>query len=109
VVQSDVAAAVADAVGVFRALGHTVERIDGGPPEAGRAWGLLGAFLLASHLEEALPGREHLLGRGLMSGVELARREMTTVHFGQLAALRAAIVRWREADPASPAARVVRL
>ena len=94
VVQSDVAAAVEDAVGVFRSLGHSVERIAGGPPEAGRAWGLLGAYLLASHLEEALPGREHLLGRGLMSGVELARREMNTVHFGQLAALRAAIVRW---------------
>jgi aspartyl-tRNA(Asn)/glutamyl-tRNA(Gln) amidotransferase subunit A len=95
VVQSDVAAAVEDAVGVFRKLGHTVEQIEGGPPEAGRAWGLLGAFLLASHLEEALAGgRDHLIGRGLMSGIELARREMNTVHFGQLAALRAAIVRW---------------
>ncbi len=94
VVQSDVAAAVEDAVGVFRSLGHTVEAIDGGPPEAGRAWGLLGAFLLASHLEEAMAGRDHLVGRGLMSGIELARREMNTVHFGQLAALRAAIVRW---------------
>ena len=94
VVQSDVAAAVEDAVGVFRAQGHTVERIDGGPPEAGRAWGLLGAFLLASQLDSHLAGREDLIGRGLMAGIELARREMNATHFGQLAALRAAIVRW---------------
>jgi aspartyl-tRNA(Asn)/glutamyl-tRNA(Gln) amidotransferase subunit A len=94
VVQSDVAAAVEEAVGVFAALGHRVEPIAGGPPEAGRAWGLLGAFLLASQLDTHLAGREHLLGRGLLAGIELARREMTAAHFGQLAERRAAIVRW---------------
>jgi aspartyl-tRNA(Asn)/glutamyl-tRNA(Gln) amidotransferase subunit A len=94
VVQSDVAAAVEEAVGVFRGLGHHVTRIEGGPPEAGRAWGLLGAFLLASQLDTHLTGREALIGRGLMAGIELARREMNATHFGQLAALRAAIVRW---------------
>jgi aspartyl-tRNA(Asn)/glutamyl-tRNA(Gln) amidotransferase subunit A len=94
VVQSDVAAAVEDAVGVLAGLGHRVERIAGGPPEAGRAWRLLGAFLLASQLDAHLVGREHLLGRGLLAGIELARREMTAAHFGQLAALRAAVVRW---------------
>ena len=31
---------------------------------------------MASHLEKDLPGREHLLGRGLLQGVELARREI---------------------------------
>src|SRR5262249_32941104 len=36
VVQSDVAAAVEDAVQVFGRLGHHVERIPGGPPELGR-------------------------------------------------------------------------
>ena len=94
VVQSDVAAAVEEAVGVFAALGHRVERVAGGPPEAGRTWGLLGAFLLASQLDTHLAGREHLLGRGLMAGIELARREMNAAHFGRLAELRAEIVRW---------------
>jgi aspartyl-tRNA(Asn)/glutamyl-tRNA(Gln) amidotransferase subunit A len=94
VVQSDVGAAVEDASRVFAGLGHRVEPVDGGPPEAGRAWGLLGAYLLASHLETHLPGREYLLGRGLMAGVELARREMSPARFGELARLRAAITRW---------------
>ena len=94
VVQSDVAAAVEEAVGVFGGLGHTIERVDGGPPEAGRTWGLLGAFLLGANLDRHLAGSEEKLGRGLMSGVELARREMNASHFGALAALRADIVRW---------------
>lgn len=94
VVQSDVAAAVEDAVGVFAGLGHTIERVDGGPPEAGRTWGLLGAFLLGAQLDRHLQGQEEKLGRGLMAGVELARREMSSSHFGALAALRADIVRW---------------
>jgi len=94
VVQSDVAAAVENASRAFAALGHRVERINGGPPEAGRAWGLLGAFLLASHLEPHLVGREHLLGRGLLAGAQMAREQMNTVRFGELAALRYHIVRW---------------
>ena len=94
VVQSDVAAAVGDAVGVFERMGHRVTRIAGGPPEAGRTWGLLGAYLLAAHLEKDLAGREHLLGRGLMSGVELARSEMTPAVFGELAALRHRVAAW---------------
>jgi aspartyl-tRNA(Asn)/glutamyl-tRNA(Gln) amidotransferase subunit A len=94
VVQSDVASAVEDATRVFAKLGHRVQPVSGGPPEAGRAWGLLGAFLLASRLEPHLGGREHLLGRGLMSGVEMARQHMTPARFGDLAALRYAIGRW---------------
>jgi aspartyl-tRNA(Asn)/glutamyl-tRNA(Gln) amidotransferase subunit A len=94
VVQSDVAAAFEDATRVFDGLGHRVERISGGPPEAGRAWAILGAFVMGAHLEAHLPGREHLLGRGLMAGIELARRDMSPALFGELAALRAAISRW---------------
>jgi len=94
VVQSEVAAAVEDATRVFAGIGHRVERISGGPPEAGRTWGLLGAYLMASHLESHLEGREHLLGRGLLSGVQMARQQMNTVQFGALAALRYQIGRW---------------
>jgi aspartyl-tRNA(Asn)/glutamyl-tRNA(Gln) amidotransferase subunit A len=93
-VQSDVAAAVEDATRVFARLGHRVESVAGGPPEAGRAWGLLGAYLMAARLEPHLAGREHLLGRGLLAGIELARKEMNPAHFGALAALRAKIVDW---------------
>jgi aspartyl-tRNA(Asn)/glutamyl-tRNA(Gln) amidotransferase subunit A len=94
VVQSDVAAAVEDATREFTRLGHRVERIEGGPPEAGRTWGLLGSFLMAAHLDKPLAGREQLLGRGLLHGIELARKEMTPALFGELAAIRAAVVRW---------------
>lgn len=94
VVQSDVAAAIEDAVRVFDRMGYRVTRIEGGPPEAGRTWGLLGAYLMASHLEKDLPGREHLLGRGLLAGVELARREMTPAIFGELSALRQQVAAW---------------
>lgn len=94
VVQSDIAAAVEDATRVFVRLGHRVEPITGGPPEAGRTWGLLGAFFMAAHLDPYLPGREHLLGRGLLAGIELARQEMSAARFGELAVLRAALTRW---------------
>ena len=38
---------------VFAKLGHRVERDRRRPAEAGRAWGLLGAFLLAAQLDDA--------------------------------------------------------
>jgi aspartyl-tRNA(Asn)/glutamyl-tRNA(Gln) amidotransferase subunit A len=94
VAQSDVAAAVEDATRVFEKLGHRVERVSGGPPEAGRTWGLLGAFLIAAKLEPYLGDRQELLGRGIMAGVEIARKEMNTARFGELATLRAQIVQW---------------
>src|SRR5262249_61756985 len=56
VVQSDVAEIVEDAVGVLGRLGHRVSRLEGGPPELGRAWGLLGAFLLGARLHAPLGG-----------------------------------------------------
>ena len=52
------------------------------------------AFLLASRLESHLAGREEMLGRGLMAGVEMARRDMSPARFGELAALRAEVVAW---------------
>ena len=68
VVQSDVAEIVEEAVGVLGSLGHRVSRLEGGPPELGRPWGLLGAFLLGARLHEHLEGREELVGRGLLAG-----------------------------------------
>ena len=94
VVQSDVAAAVEDGVRVFERLGHHVERVSGGPPEMGRPWGLLGAYLMAARLREHLPERASLIGRGLVSGFKTARELMTPELFGELAALRAALLDW---------------
>jgi aspartyl-tRNA(Asn)/glutamyl-tRNA(Gln) amidotransferase subunit A len=93
VVQSDVAAAVEDVTRVFERLGHRVERIADGPPEPGRTWGLLGAFLLGARLHEVLPGREDLVGRGLLSGFRMAA-QMTQEQWGGLAALRAQVNAW---------------
>lgn len=94
VVQSDVAAAVEEAAGVFAGLGHRLRPLDGGPPEAGRTWGLLGAWLLASQVEPVLAGREDRIGRGLLAGIELARREMSPAIFGELAAVRGRVAAW---------------
>jgi aspartyl-tRNA(Asn)/glutamyl-tRNA(Gln) amidotransferase subunit A len=93
VVQSDVAAAVEDAVQVFARLGHRVGRVEGGPPELGRAWGLLGAFLLGARLRNDLPGREDVVGRGLLAGFRTAAT-MSQEQWGSLAAMRADLNSW---------------
>jgi aspartyl-tRNA(Asn)/glutamyl-tRNA(Gln) amidotransferase subunit A len=93
VVQSDVAASVDDAVQVFARLGHRVERIAGGPPELGRAWGLLGSFLLGARLHEDLAGREHLVGRGLLGSFRFAAT-LSQEQWGALAAMRADLNSW---------------
>jgi len=93
VVQSDVAKAVEDSVRLFEKLGHRVEQISGGPPELGRAWGVLGSYLMAARLAPHLEGREDLLGRGLLEGIKLART-LTPEAFGELSALRARLSAW---------------
>jgi aspartyl-tRNA(Asn)/glutamyl-tRNA(Gln) amidotransferase subunit A len=70
VVQSDVAAAVEEAVGVFGELGHRVSGVRGGPPWTGRDWGLLAAFEKAARLHEYLPERESEFGRTFIRGVK---------------------------------------
>jgi aspartyl-tRNA(Asn)/glutamyl-tRNA(Gln) amidotransferase subunit A len=70
-----------------------VDRAAGGPPELGRAWGLLGAFLLGARLREDLVGREHLVGRGLLAGFHTAAT-MTQEQWGTFAAMRADLNAW---------------
>ncbi len=93
VVQSDVAEIVEDAVGVLGRLGHRVSRLEGGPPELGRPWGLLGAFLLGARLHEHLEGREELVGRGLLAGFRTTA-QMSQVQWAMLAKLRADLNVW---------------
>ncbi len=69
VVQSDVADLVYDAAREFEKLGHRFEQIEGGPPEPGRDWGLVGAFELLGRLSPFLPQREHEFGRAFLKGI----------------------------------------
>ncbi len=93
VVQSDVARVVEEATQVFAARGHRVERIEGGPPEVGRDWGLSGAFELLSKLEPLLPDHEASFGRGFIGGVK-AGAAMTPALWGHMKKRREALNRW---------------
>jgi len=93
VVQSDIAAAVEENVKVFEKLGHTVERISGGPPVLGREWAILGIFELASHLYPYLPEREGELGRSLLAGVKMAW-DVRPEAWGRSAEARARLNHW---------------
>ncbi|MDG2303721.1 MAG: amidase [Candidatus Binatia bacterium] len=93
VVQSDIAAGVADAARVFEELGHTVEEIKGGPPEPGYAWGISGAFEMLAKLAPLLPEHEEEFGRGFINGVK-AGAKMTPDIWRQLRDHREQLNRW---------------
>lgn len=93
VVQSDVARVVAEAKGVFERLGHTVETLDGGPPEPGRDWGLSGAFELLGKLVPLLPDHEQEFGRGFLRGVK-AGAAMTPELWAHMKIRREELNRW---------------
>lgn len=93
VVQSDVAAAVEEAVGVFEKLGHQVSGVEGGPPWMGRDWGLLGLFELAARLHEFLPDRESEIGRALLAGIKTGW-EMTPERWRSIGDQRVELNRW---------------
>ncbi|MDG2051945.1 MAG: amidase [Myxococcota bacterium] len=73
-VQSDVAAAVEKAAGLFPDWGIAVEGLDGGPPEPGGDWGFAGAWELLSQLQPLLPEHEEEFGRSFIRGVQAAAR-----------------------------------
>jgi len=93
IVQSDVAAAVEESVTVFEKLGHRLERINGGPPQLGREWGMLGAFELAARLYPLLPEHEANFGRRFLWGVKMGWH-MTPEVWGTAAAQRAHLNEW---------------
>jgi len=93
VVQSDIAAAVDDAVRVFEKLGHRVEAVEGGPPQTGRDWALLGAFELAARLHPLLPEHEARFGRGFIAGVKYGW-EMTPEVWGNQSQQRVKLNEW---------------
>jgi len=93
VVQSDVAEVVADAAHAFAELGHEVELLEGGPPEPGRDWGLLGAFELLAKLQPLLPEHEKEFGRSFIEGVK-AGASMTPERWAHIRERREALNRW---------------
>ena len=93
VVQSDVAALVADAARVFAGLGHTLESIEGGPPEMGYDWGMVGAFELLGELEPYFAEQEHEFGRSFLRGVKAGVR-VTPAFFASVRKRRETLNRW---------------
>lgn len=92
-VQSDVAEVAERAARTFEALGHTLTEVEGGPPEPGRDWGLLGAFSQLSKLRDLLPEHEEEFGRSFIRGVK-AGKSFTDEHCGNYRQRREELNRW---------------
>jgi aspartyl-tRNA(Asn)/glutamyl-tRNA(Gln) amidotransferase subunit A len=92
-VQSDVAAVVAHAARAFAELGHTLERVEGGPPEMGYDWGIVGAFELLGELEPYFAEQENEFGRSFLRGVKVGAR-MTPAFFAAVRKRREELNRW---------------
>lgn len=94
VVQSDIAASVKQAVEVFAAMGHEVEQIQGGPPDAGRTWSRTGSFFSAARLSHVIgTEQEQLIGRGFLHGIKQGYK-MTPDYWRQAAEDRQAVANW---------------
>ena len=92
-VQSDIAAAVEDGARLFEKLGHRLEAVKGGPPQAGLEWGLLGSFEIAAEIFPLLAEHEAEFGRGFLAGVKRAMT-VTAETWGRAARKRIAISEW---------------
>ena len=88
VVQSEVAKIVHEATRVFEAGGHSVEPIDGGPPEPGADWLFSGAWEQLAELSELLPEHEDEFGRSFIQGVKSGAK-MDAVRWGRMRRRRA--------------------
>jgi len=73
-VQRDVAAAVDDAVGEFRRMGHVVDDARLVLPDLGRAWGYMTGAEEWAEICDLVKGRESEIGRGFWGGLEAAKR-----------------------------------
>jgi Asp-tRNA(Asn)/Glu-tRNA(Gln) amidotransferase A subunit family amidase len=93
VVQSDIAAAVEEAVPAFEKAGHEVKRIEGGPPPLGREWAVMGAFELAAQLAPLLPKHEKDFGRAFISGIKTCL-QVSAEAWGTAAQLRRQLNEW---------------
>jgi aspartyl-tRNA(Asn)/glutamyl-tRNA(Gln) amidotransferase subunit A len=94
VVRSDVAAVCEEAARVFASLGHSLEAIEGGPPDLGRSWGILGAFEMYGKLASKLPEHEADFGRGFIRGTQAGSAAMTAERYGKIREGREQLNRW---------------
>jgi len=94
VVQTDVAQVVEDAAKVFETLGHRVEPISGGPPEAGVQWGLLSSYEIGSWISAFRPQRDPDVTRSLLSVVDLTQQGFAQKDFWEMQNTRVRIVKW---------------
>jgi aspartyl-tRNA(Asn)/glutamyl-tRNA(Gln) amidotransferase subunit A len=74
VVQSDIAQVAEDAAKVFETLGHSVEKISGGPPESGVMWGLFCSYEIGSWISGVRPERDTEITRSLLSVIDLTKQ-----------------------------------
>jgi len=93
VVQSDVAACVEEAARVLAAQGHELVAIEGGPPEMGADWGLVGAFYLGGEIADLLPERAPDITRAVVSAIDMARA-MPLSWWGETSRRRRQVVSW---------------
>ena len=93
VVQSDVAEVVENAAALLPELGIPLDRVEGGPPEPGGAWGLSGSWELLAELHSLLPEQEEDFGRSFIQGVKAGSR-MNPERWGNMRRLRSAINSW---------------
>lgn len=93
IVQSDVAAAVEQAVGVFEQLGHRVTRLSGGPPDMAGEWGLLGAYEIGARIAHLRPEHDADFSRGLFEVIGFAEG-MSQRIWGRISTHRVELVNW---------------
>lgn len=93
VVQSDVASVVREAASVFEKLGCKFGEVNGGPPDLGASWGILGAFELAGRIGPLRAEHEADFSRALMEGIRMAEH-LTPTWWGEFSRQRALLVEW---------------
>ena len=92
-VQSDVVEVARGAARAFEELGHEIEEIDGGPPEPGRDWSLMGALEQLSKNTHLLPEHEEEFGRAYLRGIK-AGEQFTPDRWATFRRRREELNRW---------------
>jgi aspartyl-tRNA(Asn)/glutamyl-tRNA(Gln) amidotransferase subunit A len=94
VVQSDIARQVEAAAKAFSELGHEVELLSGGPPDAAAVWAGTGSFFSAARLSEFFgTEQEALIGRGFRAGIERGFK-MTPERWQRASVIRNDVANW---------------
>lgn len=93
VVQSDVAHAAEGAAKVFEKLGHSLQTVQGGPPNMGGDWGLLRVFEVGAQIAHLRPEHDGDFGRGLMQTIRFTE-QMSHVVWRRISDHRVELANW---------------